>query len=411
MLKRTLFISLLSIWACVPKTHSVLVATDTDLELRTNDIMHNCNDPLYYVPDSLTTFKYIRLNVHFMDDSKGDKNFSLEEGRQYMKALIDNANFRLGENHKMNLPPGNSTPALEPRYRYKIVGAGLSDDDDGFYKHYDDDLYYFVNKGKYKNNYNRDVIDAYAIGADSIINIFVMPHHPDSLHSSYYKPHRTGIALGTSLKIAGMIEEGSEAWNFATLLNHEIGHILGLSHSWLRHDRCEDTPPHSNCWSQTGTPPCEGVVSNNMMDYNASQMAITPCQLGIVHKGFSKNSSRNRKLVEKNWCTLDASKDIIIDQEVSWYGARDIVHNIDILENGILHIYCRLSLPENARITVYPGGKIILHDATLHNDCGDKWYGIELQTRGELSGELICYGKCKISDTYNDKDNINQTLQ
>jgi len=376
-----------------------MVRDTSELESRSKGDIHNCNEHMYYVPDSLSPVRYVRVCVHLMDDSLGTQNFSLEEGRGFVKALINNANMRLIENHRMNLPEGNQTPALNPRYQYKIVAATDDPEDDGFYRHFDNQLYYFVNKGKYRNNYSRKVIDKYAINPDSIINIFIMPHHPDSIASESYKAHRTGIALGTSLKIAGVVEERNAPWMSATLLNHEVGHILGLSHSWMRYDRCDDTPEHDNCWGQTEEPPCNGTVSNNLMDYNASQMAITPCQLAIIHKGFNKENHKNRKLCEVNWCRLDNSKTIYIRDTTHWYGARDIIHNIEIMNGGELNIYCRLSMPENGMITVHPEASLVLHDAELHNDCALEWQGIRLLSRKEKQASLVSMGTSRILNT------------
>ena len=56
---------------------------------------------------------------------------------------------------------------------------------------------------------------------------------------------------------------------------HELGHSLGLLHTWNQDDGCDDTPRNAGCWGDT--------CSNNMMDYNASQSALTACQLGIIH--------------------------------------------------------------------------------------------------------------------------------
>ena len=390
-----------TIVACSRKLQLIRISQINQIEaLPSSTPLHNCGDILNYVPDSNAYTQIIRVNVHFMDALSNDKNFSLEDGRKYMRYLIKNANMRIRENKKMNLPEGNNTPALHPKYQYKITGATSDPQDDGFYKHLDDDLYYFLNKGKYKNNYDQNVIKKYSVGKDSILNIFVLPHHPDSVASKTYHATVTGIALGTSLKVSGLYERKDKPWECASILNHEIGHILGLSHSWLKNDGCEDTPAHSNCWELKDEPPCDGIISNNMMDYNNSQGAISPCQLGIVHRGFSRLNSKTRKILEPQWCRLDTSKIIIIDDLTRWKGDRDIKHDILIKEGGVLEVYCRLSMPENGKITIQSGGKLILNNARLHNACGRQWNGIFMESIVKSKGEIIASGSSVIENVY-----------
>lgn len=395
MLRIICFITAMFFLSCSPKLNSITLDKLDSVTAFEMEAMHNCNEALYYTPDSLTRIKYIRVNVHFMYDDQGQNNFTIEEGRQYMWSLINNANKRLLENEKMNLPPGNDTPVIPAAYQYRLH---KNDGMDAYYTHKDSELYYYVNKGKYRNNYNRDIIDKYAIGEDSIINIFVMPHHPDSVATPGYKATGTGIALGTSLKMAGLYDNDAPFWSFATLLNHEVGHILGLGHSWLKYDRCEDTPPHPNCWDNNGAPPCDSLFSNNMMDYNASQMAITPCQLGLIHKGFNKPGSKNRKLVIRDWCDADYNRDIIIDKDTHWQGARDNVHNITVRSGVEFHIYCRLSMAAGTKITLEPGARLYLHDALIHNDCGLSWHGIIVQERKDQKAVVLASDKSRIEN-------------
>jgi hypothetical protein len=110
-------------------------------------------------------------------------------------------------------------------------------------------------------------------------------------------------------------------WNHqrvASLLNHELGHLFGLRHTWGIDPReeCEDTPEHDNCFGLIENEPdptdekyaedpsryerdyekyleCNEIeeVSNNVMDYNSNQSAYTPCQLEIVHKNLGTSNN------------------------------------------------------------------------------------------------------------------------
>ena len=66
--------------------------------------------------------------------------------------------------------------------------------------------------------------------------------------------------------------------------------------------------------------------------------------------------------------------------------------DIEILAGASLQIKCRVSMPQGSKITVHPGGKLVLDDCVIHNDCGHTWKGIEVMQRGKLTGEVIKIG-------------------
>lgn len=356
-----------------------------------------CNHNLAYAPypelESQFITQRLRLNFHFLNTEDKTYNYSVDEGKNLIKQLIRNANLRLKTNHKMNLPIGNETPVCKPSYEYVLHSQP---GDDGIYFHYDDELCFFANKGKFRNNYNSDVIEKYKIGLDSIINVFVMPHIPVEKRTKGYKVSRTGVALGNALKIAGLYETNKKPWEIATLLNHEVGHILGLRHSWNTNDGCEDTPRHSNCWSSSETGDC-AVASNNVMDYNNSQMAWTPCQLGLIHRHFNNQLSSQRKLLVTQWCQFNSTPLIISNDEL-WNGAKDLISDVIVKKDATLTIKCRVHLPEGAKIKLEPGATLVLDNCFLHNDCGMEWGGIDVMSKGKSKGQIISIGDVQLSD-------------
>jgi len=229
-MKRTLlFILLLTQISCSKKTKVLQINTFDNLPTLEEpaDYKRPCETPENYAPDEYTDLKFVRINVHLMNDMEGKANFSLKEGEDYFRKMLDNANQRLRDNRKMNLPVGNDTPVLDPAYKY--VFKGQNKHDNGFYSHRDAEHYYFKNKGKGKNNYNKAVTKKYAIDEENVLNIFSISHPQDSIGSKTYKAFGTGIALGNSLKISGIYTNRSnEDWHM-----HGLSMMDAMIHRYI----------------------------------------------------------------------------------------------------------------------------------------------------------------------------------
>lgn len=366
-----------------------------------------CSDKLLYAPSEdpqyATPVRTVRVNFHYISTKDSSSNYGHKRGTHFARDIIKQANMDLAQNQPMNLPLRNETPALPTRYRYVLTPDGNVPGDDGVYFHYDDDedLCFFVHQGKNRNSTRKDLIHKYAVNPDSVLNVFVLPHHPDSVKSRTYSEGQTGIALGTSVKISGILEKKKyQPWLFRGLLNHEIGHVLGLPHAWGRYDGCDDTPAHPNCWHRTKNgSKCDSLNSNNVMDYNMNQNSWTPCQLSRIHYNFAQIGSRQRKLLVPDWCQLDTLQNIRITENVHWYHAKDLSGNIIIEPGASLKLSCRVSLPKGAHILVKTGAHLILEDAWLHNSCGDQWEGIKIAQKGKkLMGKVSFVGKPKLQD-------------
>jgi Pregnancy-associated plasma protein-A len=242
------------------------------------------------------TIKHLRVNYHFMLKSDGSGNFSPTDddnkdttmnGYRRAKSVIDKANEELARNKGMFRPNPNNTAVLPTNFRYILCGV---------YFHYDDALYT-------PNHYaGWSMLDKYGVNPRTEINIFNIPDDGEGtgIANQITFPKDTASELACKVKDYTVYKRFPD-WSIqfaAGNLNHEIGHLLGLYHTWDDDDYCDDTPlgflqdgVYRQCWAYTeGSGICGSWynISNNIMDYNGNfPHAYTPCQLERIHNNLN----------------------------------------------------------------------------------------------------------------------------
>ena len=349
---------------------------------------HYASDPAHprYLP-----MRYLRVNLHIMNTTDTFYRFFGAEAEDYLLRTMEHTSNLIRNEPELWLTPDSmDVPALPRRLNFKLDKK--PDGTYAIYEHYDDELYWYLHKGKGMNRSDRTVIKKYAVNQDSVLNIFIMGPPREKIAAGYQLTGTDGIYLGDAIKITGLLSRNRPPWEMSGVIAHEIAHGLGLHHAWTKRDGCDDTPVHKNdAWARSKADSGPGKTSNNLMDYSNRQEALTPCQIGRMHARMSDITGHARKWLSPYWCRYNPNEPVRVTTDLNLEGARDYNTDIYVKNGATLRINSRVHLPNDAAIHVDPGGRLLIGpDAILHSNCGGEWDGIRVGvTAGGARGEVV----------------------
>lgn len=199
---------------------------------------------------------------------------------------------------------------------------------------------------------------------------------------------------------------GGNDWATAGVLAHELGHCLALHHTYdgggapaicnNDDDYLDDvfgphastSCPHEANWTADAwdaSIPDHEKITNNLMGGNSSVRYESPKQAGIMHRSLALSSLRRHVLETYNGIPLNISNNQTWDFDIKLY------RDISIAPGARLTIKCRVVMPAQGRITVEPGGQLILDGGTVtaEENWKSMWQGIILRPRNGFSQHPI----------------------
>ncbi len=189
-----------------------------------------------------------------------------------------------------------------------------------------------------------------------------------------------GLAVGDGIFLYNTwkaYNAGKSFFHQAFVLNHEIGHVLGLSHTDVA--LCDEIISIN-----------EDEDSNNVMyegvgEYNT---AYTPCQVNFMYNIFLNTDRLYYQGKFGDPCLSNSTPHIIpsgTDAVLKTNFTSD--RHIVIENDASLTIHCQLNMPTEGFIKIKPGGLLRLEDgAKITSGCnGELWNGI--QVFGNKQGE------------------------
>ena len=138
IMKKIITFCLIVLYCSNLKGQSNYPSPFSDVIIGSGNSLKSGIDYTSYIPNSSTSMNYIRVNFHFMLKSGHTGNFtetsdgvtsnSTYTGYYFAKTIVNTANYRLSINDKSNLPPGNTIPVLDPKYRFVLDGVYFHED-------------------------------------------------------------------------------------------------------------------------------------------------------------------------------------------------------------------------------------------------------------------------------------------
>lgn len=338
-----------------------------------------------YIPTTNTPIKTIRIAFHFFQKT--------DSSNMWQNNALTITNFNLAVNwlnHRREFTDAPSWPIpgvpfiADSRIRYELTGI------------------YF---------YQDDILNASS--NTSQLQSAVMAVDPTRLNSIpiYFTAGSYGAASAfatipsyqnrTANASVVVFNDGSSSSVPSGTIDHELGHCLGLYHTYQA-GCCPETNDMTNSeymsdvfdvsWKNYCTPPANTACyhlggwnwdpydhttnpysTNNLMGGCLYMGYVSPMQMGKMHRTLS--TSNVRKYIKET--TSEPNYPLIVNNNETWDFDIQMYQDIVVKPGATLTIRCMVGMANNGRIIVERGARLIVDGGEI-NAWGTSWEGIQV---------------------------------
>ncbi|MCY7409522.1 MAG: hypothetical protein LH473_04560 [Chitinophagales bacterium] len=360
----------------------------------------------FYVPNENTPVKVINVNLHIMQREVPAPRGNFDETNTgQVQFLTDLFNGTGGINYLFSHLPAPSDPVTCVCVNAcHIIDSRIQFSLNGIYYHQDN------------SNYILDPCDAgytnitYGINTQSEINIYFYGEQDATLNGCATTPS-TNLAYIQWIGIDDAIYTYPQGFGaLVTELSHELGHNLGLLHTYAPTccpESCTTTSTDflSDVFG-SGSVDCPEVCSqdygwscdiysssnscsNNLMGGTNTSGYLSPLQLGRIHRETQLKSLRKYMSCELGSIDWKITTDEVWDFDIKMYD------NIIVNPGASLTASCNITLPCNGKIDIKPGGRLILSDNSSITMATGSFIHVEegatLEINNTVSGKGIIF--------------------